>query len=73
MKDLHRQVRKWISVTSMTLSCGGFYGTMVGFVAKIIFDLQENDMWLFVALPVSLVVAAIMWPRMPRILGFDDD
>jgi hypothetical protein len=42
-------------IVLMTLSCGGFYGTMVGFVAKIIFDLQENDMWLFVALPVERI------------------
>ena len=64
--------RKWIAVTCIAFSTGGFYGTVAAILVKYGLHVSENDAMLYAGLPVALLGAAFMWPRLPKLLGFDD-
>ena len=64
-------VRKWVSVTCIAFSTGGFYGIVAAILVKYGLHVSENDALLYAGLPVALLGAAFMWPRLPKILGFD--
>jgi hypothetical protein len=36
------------------------------------FHVSENDALLYAGLPFAVLGAAFMWPRLPKILGFND-
>lgn len=62
---------RYVAVISALVSAGGAWGSLVGFIAKSVFDLTENDMWLFVVLPFMVLFAILMWKKMPGILGYE--
>lgn len=64
--------RKWVTVACGAFFTGGFYGTVAAILVMHAFNVSEKDALLYVGLPVAVLVAAFMWPRLPKILGFDD-
>lgn len=70
-KLLLDRVRRGIAIVTGTLLVGGTYGTLAAMAAKVLLDLAEKDAWLFVGLPVALVLGVFIWPKIGRILGFD--
>jgi len=71
-KTLLSRARRVIAVLIGTLLVGGTFGTLAAMAMKFIFALTERDAWLFVGLPVAVMLAVFIWPRMSRISGFDD-
>ncbi len=47
----------------------GFWGAAAG---RYMLDLGEDSSWLFVGFPTGLLVAGIMWKKLPKILGIQD-
>lgn len=64
-------VRKWISVTCIAVSTGGFYGTVVAILVKYGLNVSEHDALLYAGLPVALLGSAFMWSKLPKFLGFE--
>lgn len=65
-------VRKWVAVTCIAVFTGGFYGAVSAILVKYGLDVSENSALLYAGLPVAVLGAAFMWPRLPKLLGFDD-
>jgi hypothetical protein len=66
-----RFMRKWITVSCGAIFTGGCYGTVAAILVMYSLDVSENDALLYVGLPVAIIGAVYMWPRLPKILGFD--
>jgi hypothetical protein len=64
-------VRKWIALISISIMIGGSYGVIAAIGTILLLGFSENQALLFVGVPVALGSAAFMWPRLPKILGFD--
>ena len=69
-KGIKRRPREWVAVTSCAIAAGGAWGALAAAVARLLTPISEDAALLFVALPVALVVAAWLWPKLPKILGF---
>lgn len=65
-------LRRYVSVVASAIGLGIAWGALAAFGSRFLFDLQEVPSLLFVGLPVGLLVVALMWKRLPRILGFDE-
>lgn len=65
-------IRRYVTVTAAAMGIGGAWGALAAIGAKLGLGLQETDAWLFVGLPVAVVVVLLMWKRLPRILGFEE-
>lgn len=65
-----RGLREVVSVTAAAIGAGGAWGSLAAIVARWLTPIPEAAAWIFVALPVALLVAFLLWPRLPRILGF---
>lgn len=65
-------IRRHITVTAAAIGLGGAWGSLAAIGAKLGLGIQETNAWLFVGVPVSVVVVLLMWKRLPRILGFDE-
>lgn len=65
------RIRRWVAVISGTFLVGGTFGTLAAMAAKVTLAITERDAWLFVGLPVAVVLAIFIWPKMSRISGFD--
>jgi hypothetical protein len=65
-------IRRHVSVTAAAIGLGGAWGSLAAIGAKLGLGIQETHAWLFVGLPVAVVVVLLMWKRLPRILGFDE-
>ncbi len=50
----------------------GFWGIVAAILVKVVFHVSENDALIYAGLLVAVLMAAFMWPRLPKILGFDD-
>jgi len=46
------------------------WGGIAAIIAKLAFNLTENEAWLFACLPTMMVSIPFLWKRLPRILGF---
>ena len=66
----HRSLREWISVVASALGAGGFWGLVAAVGARALTPISEVSSLLFVALPVGVLVAVWLWPKLPKILGF---
>lgn len=64
-------IRRYIAVISVALTAGFFWGMAVGIVVRRLTNLSEEDTLLFVVLPVAVFIMAVLWRRLPKILGFD--
>lgn len=60
-----------VAAISAIVGAGGAWGSLIGFIAKSTFDLEANDMWLFIVLPFMVLFGIVMWKKMPRILGYE--
>jgi hypothetical protein len=65
-------IRRHVAVTAAAIGLGGAWGSLAAIGAKLGLGIQESHAWLFVGLPVAVVVVLVMWKRLPRILGFDE-
>ena len=45
-----------------------FYGMIPTAVARLVFDMEETRALQFVFLPTVLLLAIVIWPRLPRIM-----
>jgi hypothetical protein len=66
-------LRERVAVTAAAIGMGGAYGSLAAIVARLATPISENSAWLFIGLPVGLLVVWIVWPRLPKILGFRGD
>lgn len=66
-------IRKWFSVFCITFATGGFWGTVAATIAQYGLHISEMESTLYVGLPVAVLMAVFMWPRLPKILGFDGE
>lgn len=64
--------RKWISVASIAVFTGGFYGTVAAILVKYGLHMSEKTALLYVGLPVAIMGVVFIWPKLPKLLGFDD-
>ncbi len=70
--DWFGTLRRYVSVVASATGLGIAWGALAAFASRFLFDLQEVPSLLLVGLPVGLLVVALMWKRLPRILGFDE-
>lgn len=68
---LTESFRRYVACIGVAGVGGVFYGMIAGGIAREFTDITENDALLFVVLPVALLFIALMWRKLPRILGFD--
>ena len=66
-------LRERVSVIAAALGAGGAWGSLAAIPARLTTPISENDAWLFVALPVALLIMWLLWPRLPKLLGFRGD
>ena len=66
-------VRKWLAVIGATFGASVAWGMVPAFFARYFTSISELESLLFIALPTALVVGVWLWPRAPKILGFEDD
>ncbi len=66
-------LRERLTVTAAAVGAGGAWGSIAAIVARLTTPISEHSAWLFVAVPVGVVVAWLLWPRLPKILGFRSD
>ncbi|MCQ8895615.1 hypothetical protein NQT62_04055 [Limnobacter humi] len=72
VKHLFNNARKWTAVTCIAIGTGIFYGAVAAILVKFGLRVSENEALLYAGLPVAVVVAILIWPRLPKILGFHD-
>jgi hypothetical protein len=65
-----RSVRELVTVTAAAIGAGGAWGALVAIAARALTPITEADSLIYVALPVGLLVATWLWPKLPKILGF---
>jgi hypothetical protein len=65
-------IRRHVTVTAAAIGLGGAWGALGAFCGRFFFHLQEVPSLLFVGLPIGLLVVALMWKRLPQLLGFDE-
>ena len=65
-------IRRALTVTALSLSAGGFWGYLAAVGAKFVLDLTEEQALLYVGIPVALMLAVWLWPKLPSALGFHD-
>lgn len=65
------RIRRWVAVISGTLLATGTWGFVAAMLVKSMFGLSENDSLLFVGLPVAFVMGVWLWPKMPKIMGWE--
>jgi hypothetical protein len=65
-------LRRHIAVTSAAFGAGGAWGGLAAYCSRTWFGLEEETALLFVFLAVSLAFIALVWRRLPRVLGFDE-
>ena len=64
-------VRRHVAVTAAAVGVGGAWGSLIALGAMQIFGMEEARAWIFVAAPIALLVALLVWKRLPKILGFE--
>jgi hypothetical protein len=60
-------------VTSAAIGLAGCWGSLAAIAAKLGLGIQEIHAVLFVGPPVGAAVVLLMWKRLPRMLGFDEE
>ena len=65
-----KSAREWVAVTSSALGAGGAWGALAAVAARAVVPISEVASLLFVGLPTGLLVAAWLWPKLPKILCF---
>ena len=66
------RIRRWIVVICYGVAGAIFWGGVVAIAARYIFGIDQRSATLFVGLPISLLIAVYLIPRLPRALNFDD-
>lgn len=66
-------LRRWVSVVAAAIGIVGAYGGAAAMLVRLFTDITGIQAFLFVGAPVGLIVAALMWKKLPRILGFEND
>jgi hypothetical protein len=62
--------REGVSCAATALGAGGVWGSLAAISSRLLTPISEAHSWLFVGLPVAVVVIALIWRRLPKILGF---
>jgi hypothetical protein len=68
--SIQRTAREWVAVTASAIGAGGAWGALAAIAARVLTPISEVASLLFIGLPVGLLVAAWLWPKLPKILGF---
>ena len=66
-------VRKWVAVVGATFGASIAWGMVPALLARYFTPISEVQSLIFIALPTAVVVGIYLWPRAPKILGFEDD
>jgi Na+/proline symporter len=61
---------QWIGMVSLVIGASTFWGAVVAGIAKVSFDMGPGRALLLVGLPVALLVAAFLIPRIKSIMGY---
>jgi hypothetical protein len=62
---------RFIAKVGAAVGAGGFWGMTVALVIKELLHINGDAAMFYVALPVTAVFVLFIWPRLPKILGFD--
>jgi hypothetical protein len=63
-------LRERVTVAAAAFGAGGAWGSLAAILARLTTPISEVAAWGFIAIPVALLVAWLLWPRLPKILGF---
>ena len=66
-------LRRWVAVVAAAIGIVGAYGGAAAMLVRLFTDIAGIHALLFVGAPVGLIAAALMWKKLPRILGFEND
>jgi hypothetical protein len=64
-------LRKWITIVCGLFATSVFCGLIAATLVKVALKLDNETAALYVGFPVGLVIAIYLWPKMPRMFGFD--
>jgi hypothetical protein len=67
---MFESLRERVAVISCAIMVFLFYGMLAAAVARFLTSLSEVASLLFIGVPVGALVAFLLWPKLPRILGF---
>jgi hypothetical protein len=66
-------LRRLVLKVSATVFLILFYGLFLGAAAgKFIFGMDEDSALFLVGLPTGLIVAAVVWKKLPKIFGIEN-
>jgi hypothetical protein len=65
--------RERVTVTAAAVGAGGAWGSLAAVLARLTTPISESSAWLFIGLPTALLIAWLLWPHLPRVLGFRGD
>lgn len=71
--DRSEVILKWTTIVSATLVAIGFWGVAAAMLASWLFGLSSNKSLLYVGLPVGLVIGIFLWPKVPKIMGWESE
>lgn len=61
----------FVTKIGAALGAGGFWGMLVGLLSKQVLNITGDDALFYVGLPVAVVFGILIWPKLPKILGFE--
>ena len=65
-----KSARELVTCVAAAIGAGGAWGSAAAICARLVSPISEQSAWLFIGLPVAAVVAALLWRRLPKLLGF---
>ena len=68
-----KKLQRWVACGALTFGVSVFYAFFPAAAARHFFGLSEVHSLLFVGLPVAVLVGAFFWPRIPKLVGLQDE
>lgn len=73
LREQLNRIGKWGAITSAALLAGGFWALIPTALARSFTGISETNALLFIFFPIAIAIAWILWPKLPKILGFEND
>jgi hypothetical protein len=65
-------MRRQIAVFGTAVGVGIFWAAIVSVIVQTTFGISKNVSFFFIGIPVAGSIVALLWPKLPKILGFHD-
>ncbi len=69
--ETYAVVARFLVKAGAAFGAGGFWGMAFALVLANVFDISGDNAMLYGALPVTALFTFFIWPRLPKILGFE--